>query len=96
MTRTAAEIGAGLLPARQVRPIRAGERIHVLGAAGAGASAAVLLAHAAGAAVTGCDSGGPSPYTAAIEAAFCGEPTKEDLRESFLAWASGIPELIHR
>ena len=68
MTRTAAEIGAGLLPARQVRPIRAGERIHVLGAAGAGASAAVLLAHAAGAAVTGCDSGGPSPYTEAIEA----------------------------
>ena len=34
--------------------------------------------------------------TAAIEAAFCGEPTKEDLRETFLAWASGIPELIHR
>jgi adenosine deaminase len=34
--------------------------------------------------------------TAAIEAAFCGEPTKEDLRESFLAWGSGIPELIHR
>ena len=34
--------------------------------------------------------------TAAIEAAFCGEPTKEDLREAFLAWGSGIPELIHR
>lgn len=34
--------------------------------------------------------------TAAIEAAFCGEPTKEDLRESFLAWGSGIPEIIHR
>ncbi len=34
--------------------------------------------------------------TAAIEAAFCGEPTKEGLREEFLAWGSGIPELIHR
>jgi adenosine deaminase len=34
--------------------------------------------------------------TAAIEAAFCGEPTKEDLRESFLAWSATIPELIHR
>jgi adenosine deaminase len=34
--------------------------------------------------------------TAAIEAAFCGEPTKEALREAFLAWGSGIPELIHR
>jgi adenosine deaminase len=32
--------------------------------------------------------------TAAIEAAFCGEPTKQDLREAFLAWGSGIPELI--
>ncbi len=34
--------------------------------------------------------------TAAIEAAFCGEPTKEDLRETFLAWGAGVPELIHR
>jgi adenosine deaminase len=33
---------------------------------------------------------------AAIEAAFCGRPTKEALRESFLAWGAGIPELIHR
>ena len=41
MTRSAGEIGAGLLPARQARPIRAGERIHVLGAVGAGASAAM-------------------------------------------------------
>ena len=30
---------------------------------------------------------------AAIEAAFCDEATKQDLRESFLAWGSGIPEL---
>ena len=69
MTRTAAELGAGLAPARRSRPIRAGERIHVVGIAGAGASAAALHAKAAGALVTGCDSGGPSPYTPALEAA---------------------------
>ncbi|MFN8622632.1 MAG: cyanophycin synthetase [Chloroflexota bacterium] len=69
MTRSAAEIGAGLAPARAARPIRPGERIHVVGAAGAGASAAALLAHAAGAAASGCDPGGASPYTAALEAA---------------------------
>jgi UDP-N-acetylmuramate--alanine ligase len=40
----------------------------VVGIAGAGASAAALHARAAGAIVTGCDSGGPSPYTAALEA----------------------------
>lgn len=66
MTRTAAEIGRGLAPGRPARQITAGERIHVLGAAGAGASAAVLLAHRAGASVSGCDPGGPSPYTAAL------------------------------
>ncbi len=38
----------------------------MIGAAGAGASAAALLAQRAGAMVTGCDSGGPSPYTAAL------------------------------
>jgi UDP-N-acetylmuramate--alanine ligase len=69
VTRSAADVGAGLLPARAARPIVPGERIHVVGAAGAGASAAVLLAHAAGAAASGCDAGGPSPYTAPIEAA---------------------------
>ncbi len=68
MTARAA-VGAGLAPAREARPIRPGERIHVVGAAGAGASAAALLAHNAGAAVTGCDPGGPSPYSAALEAA---------------------------
>ena len=68
-TRTAAEIGAGLAPARAARPIREGERIHVVGIAGAGASAAALLAQAAGASVSGCDPGGPSPYSAAVEAA---------------------------
>jgi UDP-N-acetylmuramate--alanine ligase len=69
VTRQAADIGAGLAPARVARPIRAGERIHVIGAAGAGASAAAWLASRAGAAVTGCDPGGSSPYTAALEAA---------------------------
>ena len=69
MTRTAAEIGAGLAAARAARPVRSGERIHVLGAAGAGASAATWLAWRAGAAASGCDPGGSSPYTAAIEAA---------------------------
>ena len=62
----AASIGAGLAPARDPRPIRAGERIHVLGIAGAGASAAARLARWAGADVSGCDPGGPSPYTTAL------------------------------
>ena len=66
MTRTAQDIGRGLAPARRSRTIAAGERIHVIGAAGAGASAAALLAHHAGAAVTGCDPGGASPYTLAL------------------------------
>jgi UDP-N-acetylmuramate--alanine ligase len=69
VTRSAAEIGAGLQPARAARPIRAGERIHVLGAAGAGASAAALLGADLGAIVSGCDPGGPSPYSPALEAA---------------------------
>ncbi len=68
MTRTAADVGAGLAPARLARPIQPRERIHVLGAAGAGASAATLLGARAGADVSGCDPGGPSPYTTAIEA----------------------------
>ena len=62
-------VGAGLAAARPARAIRAGERIHVVGIAGAGASAAAILAARAGAVVTGCDPGGPSPYTAAVEAA---------------------------
>ncbi len=67
--RGAASVGSGLQPGRAARPIRQGERIHVVGAAGAGASAAALLAHFAGASVTGCDSGGPSPYTPPLAAA---------------------------
>jgi len=31
---------------------------------------------------------------AAIEAAFCDEATKERLRESFITWGAGIPELL--
>jgi UDP-N-acetylmuramate--alanine ligase len=66
VTRDAAVIGAGLAPARPARPIPAGQRLHVIGAAGAGASAAALLAHRAGSMVSGCDAGGPSPYTPAL------------------------------
>ncbi len=68
MTPSADQVGAGLAPARDARPIRTGERIHVIGAAGAGASAAAILAARAGATVTACDAGGPSPYTVALEA----------------------------
>ena len=68
MTSAAGRVGAGLLAARAARPIRAMERIHVVGAAGAGASAAALLAAHAGATVSGCDAGGASPYTPALEA----------------------------
>lgn len=68
MTSAADRVGAGLEPARSARPIRTLERIHVVGAAGAGASAAALLAAHAGAAVSGCDPGTPSPYTPALAA----------------------------
>ena len=68
VVRGAASVGFGLAPAREARPIRAGERIHVVGAAGAGASAAVILAAAERAEVSGCDPAGHSPYTPAIEA----------------------------
>ena len=60
---------AGLDPARSARRIARGERIHVVGIAGAGASAAALHALWAGGDPSGCDPGGPSPYTAAVEAA---------------------------
>jgi UDP-N-acetylmuramate--alanine ligase len=64
--RGADEVGAGLAPARDARRIVPGERIHVVGAAGAGASAAALLACWAGANVDGCDPGGASQYTPAL------------------------------
>jgi UDP-N-acetylmuramate--alanine ligase len=66
VTRDAAAIGAGLAPARHARPIPTGQRLHVIGVAGAGASAAALLAQQAGALVSGCDAGGESPYTPAL------------------------------
>jgi UDP-N-acetylmuramate--alanine ligase len=69
VTRSAQDIGAGLAPVRPARAITAGERIHVVGIGGAGASAAALLARAAGALVTGCDAGGATPYTPALAAA---------------------------
>ena len=67
--RGAASVGRGLAAAREARPIREGERIHVVGAGGAGASAAALLAGYRGAVVSGCDPGGPSPYTPPLLAA---------------------------
>ncbi len=66
MTRSVEDITRGLEPARAPLRIAAGERIHVIGAAGSAASAALLLAHAAGAAVSGCDSGEPSRYSDAV------------------------------
>jgi UDP-N-acetylmuramate--alanine ligase len=66
VTRDVADIAAGLRPIRAARAIVRGERVHVIGAAGAGASAAALLARGAGAIVTGCDPGGPSPYSDAV------------------------------
>ena len=68
MTRSAS-VGAGLAAVREARAIGPGERIHIVGAAGAGASAAALLTAAAGGAPSGCDSGGPSPYTVPLLAA---------------------------
>ena len=61
-------MGAGLAEARVTRIIGRGERIHIVGIAGAGASAAGFLAARTGASVSGCDAGGPSPYTVALEA----------------------------
>jgi UDP-N-acetylmuramate--alanine ligase len=68
VTASAGDVGAGLAAARDARPIRPGERIHVVGAGGAGASAAAILATRSGAVVTACDAGGPSPYTIALDA----------------------------
>jgi UDP-N-acetylmuramate--alanine ligase len=68
-SRTASEISAGLEPARAAQPLGAGQRIHVIGVAGAAAAAAALHAQRIGASVTGCDVGGPSQYTAPLEEA---------------------------
>jgi UDP-N-acetylmuramate--alanine ligase len=69
MTRTFAEIAAGLAPAREARPIVPGERIHVVGIGGSASVGAALSAAAAGADVSGCDIGGASQYTDAATAA---------------------------
>ncbi len=69
MTRTTEEIGRGLEPARSARPIVAGEQIHVIGAAGSAAAASLLLGQAAGARMSGCDSGEPSAYSRGAESA---------------------------
>ncbi len=106
--RDAAQIGAGLAPARPARPIRAGERIHVVGAAGAGASAAALLAAWAGAEVDGCDPGGASQYTPALEASGiaiaahhdaahvrgAGPPTRLAVTKALTAIDPDNPELV--
>ncbi len=68
MTTAAERVSAGLRAARPARPIQPDERIHVVGISGAGASAAALLAHHAGAVASGCDRDGLSPYTVALEA----------------------------
>jgi len=65
--RHAGEIGAGLEPARAARPILPGERIHVIGAGGAAAAGACLLAHHVGARASGCDAAGPSQYTPPLQ-----------------------------
>src|SRR5450759_1638014 len=69
MTRTPEDIARGLEPARAPRAIIPGDRIHVLGAAGSAASASMLLSAAAGAVVSGCDAGEPTPYSGAVGAA---------------------------
>ncbi len=78
MTRSIEDITRGLEPARAPRVIAAGERIHVVGAAGSAASAALLLADAAGAQVSGCDSGEPTHYSDAVEAAGIGLAWQHD------------------
>jgi UDP-N-acetylmuramate--alanine ligase len=65
--RGAAEISAGLEPARPARAIPAGQRVHVVGAGGSAAAPAALLGHLAGAVVTGCDASGTSTYTLPLE-----------------------------
>jgi len=89
VTRTLEEVGRGLAPLRPPRSLRPGERIHVLGAGGAGASQAVLLAARAGASVSGCDTGGPSPYTEAAQA--MGLPLAWGHDPSHVATPTGAP-----
>ncbi len=69
MTRTAAEIAAGLAPPRPARPIEPGTRLHVMGVGGAASAGAALHAAAVGAVVTACDAGGPDPLSRVVEGA---------------------------
>ena len=69
MTRTAAEIAAGLAPPRPARPIEPGTRLHVMGVGGAASAGAALHAAAVGAVVTACDGGGPDPLSRVVEGA---------------------------
>jgi len=92
--RGAAAVGEGLAPARPARPIRAGERIHVVGAAGAGASAAALLAAWRGATVSGCDPGAPSPYTTALDAAGVPVAPRHDAAHVSVPGKGGHPERL--
>jgi UDP-N-acetylmuramate--alanine ligase len=69
VTRTSAEIAAGLAIARPGRPIEAGTRIHIMGVGGAASAGAALHAAAVGAIVTGCDAAGPDPLSRVVEAA---------------------------
>ncbi len=87
MTRAAADVGRGLAAARPARAIEPAERIHVVGAAGAGASAAAILAARAGARVTACDRSTDSPYVAAVEAA--GVPLVEGHSAAHVAGPDG-------
>ena len=78
MTRTSAEIAAGLAAPRPARPIVPGTRLHVMGVGGAASAGAALHAAAVGAVVTACDAGGPDPLSLVVQAS--GIP---------IAWANG-------
>lgn len=58
--------------------VQPGERIHVIGIAGAGASGTALLAAQAGGRVDGCDAAGPSAYTEPLNAFGVGVATGHD------------------
>ena len=69
MTRSNADIGAGLAPARPGRPLAAGARLHVVGIGGTAALGAALHARALGLAVTGYDEHLGAGTRAILEAA---------------------------
>ena len=91
MTRTTEEIARGLEASRPGRPIPPGERVHVVGIGGSATASAALLAQVAGAVVDGCDAGGPSPYTPALEAA--GIPIAWAHDPDHVVDGSGVPRV---